>query len=196
MNKKKILISEDVLQSRINNLADQITNDYKDKELTVICILKGSMYFCADLTKRINLDTNIEFMRISSYDGCDSTGNIKVILDLDKSINGKDVLVVEDIIDTGKTLSYLLNYLSSKNPNSLKLCTLLDKPDRRETNDVIVDYVGFTIPNRFVIGYGLDLDEKYRSLPTIYCFTDDNDKELDNDIKNIEKQLIKTKKRS
>ena len=196
MEKRKVLIQEDILQSRISELADVITNDYKGKELTVICILKGSMYFFTDLTKKIDLDIYTQFMRISSYDGCESSGKINLLIDLDSSIKGKDVLVVEDIIDTGRTLSYLLKYLESLEPNSLKLCTLLDKPERRVVNDIKVDYTGFTIPNRFVIGYGLDLDEKYRNLPTINCICEDDDKNFNEDVISIEKQLVKVKKRN
>lgn len=191
MEIKKVLIDEDTIQTRINQLALQISNDYHDKELTVICILKGSVYFFTDLTKRLDLDTNIEFMRVSSYDGENSTGKINIKLDLDKSIKGRDVLVVEDIIDTGRTLSYLIEYLSLCEPKSLKLCTLLDKPERRIINNIKVDYVGFTIPNRFVIGYGLDYDEKYRNLPDINCIINDSDNSFIDDVDNIKKQLIR-----
>ena len=196
MGKKEILIDEETLQKRINELAEQITNDYKGQELTVICILKGSMYFFTDLTKRIKLDTNIEFMRLSSYVGENSTGKINIKLDLENSIQGKDVLIVEDIIDSGKTMAFLLDYLTLKNPNSIKLCVLLDKPERRTVENINADYVGFTIPNRFVIGYGLDLDEKYRNLPEINCITTDNDKTLENDKNAIKKQLVKNYKRT
>lgn len=196
MKKKEILIDEETLQKRINELAEQITNDYKGQELTVICILKGSMYFFTDLTKRIKLDTNIEFMRLSSYVGENSTGKINIKLDLENSIQGKDVLIVEDIIDSGKTMAFLLDYLTLKNPNSIKLCVLLDKPERRTVENINADYVGFTIPNRFVIGYGLDLDEKYRNLPEINCITTDNDKTLENDKNAIKKQLVKNYKRT
>lgn len=196
MEKKEILIDEETLQKRINELAEQITNDYKGQELTVICILKGSMYFFTDLTKKIKLDTNIEFMRLSSYVGENSTGKINIKLDLENSIQGKDVLIVEDIIDSGKTMAFLLDYLTLKNPNSIKLCVLLDKPERRTVENINADYVGFTIPNRFVIGYGLDLDEKYRNLPEINCITTDNDKTLENDKNAIKKQLVKNYKRT
>ena len=196
MEKKEILIDEETLQKRINELAEQITNDYKGQELTVICILKGSMYFFTDLTKRIKLDTNIEFMRLSSYVGENSTGKINIKLDLENSIQGKNVLIVEDIIDSGKTMAFLLDYLTLKNPNSIKLCVLLDKPERRTVENINADYVGFTIPNRFVIGYGLDLDEKYRNLPEINCITTDNDKTLENDKNAIKKQLVKNYKRT
>lgn len=144
----------------------------------MICILKGSIYFFADLSRQINLDVNLEFMRVASYEGEESTGDIDLKLDLDEPITGKNVIVVEDIIDTGKTLSYLLEHLKSQNPKSLKLCTLLDKKERRKVQAVHVDYVGFTIPNYFVIGYGLDLDQKYRNLPEINHIIDDKGHQL------------------
>ena len=144
----KTLIDEEKLHNRIDEIAKQIEEEYKGKELTLICILKGSVFFTVDLAKSIN-------------------GEIKMKLDLKDSIQGKDVIVVEDIIDTGRTLSYLLEYLKMKKPNSVKLCTLLDKPDRRVMKDVKVDYTGFEIPDKFVVGYGLDWDEKYRNLPYI-----------------------------
>ncbi len=194
METKKILIDELTLQERIQQLADEITEDYQGKKLTLICILKGSIYFFTDLSRRIKLDTELEFIRVSSYNGENSTGEITLKLDLDNPITGKDVIVIEDIIDTGRTLSYLLKYLSKQNPNSLKLCTLLDKPDRREVKDIKVDYTGFTIPNRFVIGYGLDLDEQYRNIPEIDCIIDESEKgQITKDNRNIKKQLKKTK---
>ncbi len=189
--KKKVLIDELTLQERITQLAKEITKDYKGKELTLICILKGSIFFFTDLARRINLDTRLEFIRVSSYEGEKSTGRIKLKVNLDEPITDKDVIVIEDIIDTGKTLSYLMKYLSKQKPHSLKLCTLLDKPEGRQVDDIIVDYVGFTIPNRFVIGYGLDLDEQYRNLPAVYCFTDDSEKILNIDRKNIKDQIKK-----
>lgn len=194
METKKILIDELTLQERIQQLADEITEDYQGKKLTLICILKGSIYFFTDLSRRIKLDTELEFIRVSSYNGENSTGEITLKLDLDNPITGKDVIVIEDIIDTGRTLSYLLKYLSKQNPNSLKLCTLLDKPERREVKDIKVDYTGFTIPNRFVIGYGLDLDEQYRNIPEIDCIIDESEKnQITKDKRNIKKQLKKTK---
>lgn len=163
----KTLIDEEKLQKRIEEMAQQIEEEYKGKEITLICILKGSVFFTVDLAKRINGDVKLEFIRVSSYgEGTESSGEIKMKLDLKDSINGKDVIVIEDIIDTGRTLSYLIEYLKMKKPNSVKLCTLLDKPDRR-VKQVNVDYTGFQIPDKFVIGYGLDFDEKYRNLPYI-----------------------------
>ena len=173
MKKRKVLIDEEELQKRINELAEQITKEYEGKELTLICVLKGAMFFFTDLTRRINLDMKMEVIRVSSYQGENSTGKIEFKLGLDEPVTGKDVIVVEDIVDTGRTLTEVLKYLKSQNPQSLKLCTLLDKPDRRVENDLSVDYVGFTIPNYFVIGYGLDYDEKYRNLPAIEYVVDE-----------------------
>ena len=167
MKEIKVLIDEQKLQNRISEIAKQIEEEYKNKEITLICILKGSVLFTADLAKRINEDVRLEFIRVSSYgEGTESTGEIKMKLDLKDSIQGKDIIVVEDIIDTGRTLSYLMEYLKMKKPNSIKLCALLDKPERR-VKKVKVDYTGFQIPDKFVVGYGLDWDEKYRNLPYI-----------------------------
>ena len=176
MRKKKVLIPKAMLQRRIKQLAKQIQNDYKGKDLTVICILKGSTYFTADLTKYLRKDIRLEFMRVSSYEGENSTGVINLKLDLDEPVTDKNILIIEDIIDSGKTMSYLINYFNAQKPASMKLCALLDKPERRVTN-VQVDYTGFTIANHFVIGYGMDLDEKYRNLPAIYCFINSEEDE-------------------
>lgn len=168
MEKVKVLIDEEKLNKRVNEIAKQIEDEYKGKEITLICILKGSVFFIVDLAKRINGDVKLEFIRVSSYnEGTESSGEIKMKLDLQESIKGKDVIVIEDIIDTGRTLSYLIEYLKIKQPNSLKLCALLDKPERRVKKNVKVDYTGFQIPDEFVVGYGLDVDEKYRNLPYI-----------------------------
>ena len=192
MENRKILIDEKTLQKRIKQLAEQITEDFKGKKITLICILKGSLYFFADLTKRINLDSEIEFVRISSYEGENSTGKISLKLDTDKPITGKNVIVIEDIIDTGRTLSYLMAYLKTQKPRSLKLCTLLDKPGRREVKGIKVHYTGFTIPNHFVIGYGLDLDQKYRNLPEINCIikNEEEAKTILKDARIIKKHII------
>lgn len=168
MEEVKVLIDEEKLHKRVDEIAAQIENEYKGKEITLICILKGSVFFTVDLAKRINEDVKIEFIRVSSYnEGTESSGEIKMKLDLKDSIQGKDVIVIEDIIDTGRTLSYLIEYLKMKKPNSLKLCALLDKPERRVKKNVKVDYTGFQIPDKFVVGYGLDFDEKYRNLPYV-----------------------------
>jgi len=167
----KVLIDEKRLDERITEIAKQIEKEYEGKEITLICILKGSVFFTVDLAKKINGDVKLEFIRVSSYEGAstESSGEIKMKLDLKDSIQGKDVIVVEDIVDTGRTLSYLIEYLKMKKPNSVKLCALLDKKERRVC-EVHVDYTGFEIPDEFVVGYGLDVDEKYRNLPYIGYF--------------------------
>lgn len=163
----KVLIEEEKIQERVKKIAKEIEQDYIDKEITLICILKGSTFFTVDLAKRINKNIKIEFIQVSSY-GSSTIGsdNVELKLDLKESIENKDVIIVEDIIDTGRTLSYLIEHLKGRNPKSLKLCTLLDKPERR-IYDVKVDYVGFEIPDKFVVGYGLDYNELYRNLPYI-----------------------------
>ena len=188
---KKVLISENTLKERIKELASEITKDFEGEPITLVCILKGSIYFFADLSRQIQLDTELEFIRVQSYKGEESTGEIEMLLDLDKDIAGKNVIVVEDIVDTGETLKYLLEYLQIQDPKTLSLCCLLDKPDRRKRNiNIDVDYVGFTIPNHFVIGYGLDLDQKYRTLPEIYCFVEEGQEEqLEQDKEAIKLQL-------
>lgn len=187
---RELLIDEITLKERIGQIANQINDDFKGEPITLICILKGSLYFYADLSRKIKLNTELEFMRVSSYDGEDSTGQIDFKLDLDNPVTNKNVIVVEDIIDTGHTLSYLLQYLKSQKPKSLKLCTLLDKEERREIN-IDIDYVGFKIPNHFVVGFGLDLDQKYRNIPEIECFIEDNEKDkLIEDREKIALQLI------
>lgn len=163
----EVLLSEEKVDARIKELAEQITEDYKGKELHIICILKGSVFFTCELAKRIALPVSLDFMSVSSY-GSDtkSSGVVRIIKDLDESIKGKDVIVIEDIVDSGNTLSYLLEMLNDRKPASLKLCTLLDKPERRR-KPVHVDYTGFQIPDEFVVGYGLDYDQKYRNLPYV-----------------------------
>ena len=161
------LISEEDVAAKVKEIGAQITKDYEGKAVHLICVLKGGVFFTCELAKRIEVPVSLDFMSVSSYgDDTKSSGVVKIIKDLDESIEGKDVLIVEDIIDSGRTLSYLLQNLKTRNPKSLKLCTLLDKPDRRVC-DVKVDYVGFEIPDEFVVGYGLDYDQKYRNLPYI-----------------------------
>ncbi len=167
MSNISVFIDPATIEKRISELAEQITNDYKDKSITLICVLKGSVIFMASLAKKLRLDTEFEFMSVSSYENTDSTGIVKIETDLKSSIYGKDVLLVEDIIDTGHTLSHLVKHLKSKEPASLKMCTLLDKPERRVVNDVNPEYIGFTIPDKFVVGYGLDYNQKYRHLDYI-----------------------------
>lgn len=163
----RVLIPEDKVDERIMQLGEQISKDYAGQQIHLIGILKGSIFFICELAKRISIPVTMDFMSVSSYGaGTKSTGVVKLIKDLDEPIEGKHVLVVEDIIDSGHTLSYLLKNLSSRNPASIRLCTLLDKPERREV-DVDVDYQGFRIPDEFVIGYGLDYDQRYRNLPYI-----------------------------
>ena len=171
MSDLKVLITEEELQKRIGEIAEQINKDYKGKEITFICILKGSIFFTVELAKKIPADINFEFIRVSSYHGENSTGVIRMRVDLQGEIAGKDVIIIEDIVDTGRTLSYLKEYLKSKEPKSLKICALLDKKERRVCN-LDADYVGFDIPDKFVVGYGLDVDEKYRNLPYIGYFED------------------------
>ncbi|MCI8965597.1 MAG: hypoxanthine phosphoribosyltransferase [Clostridia bacterium] len=165
----KVLIDEEKLLNRIKILGEQITKDYKkSKELIVVCILKGSLYFTADLTKHIkNNNLKIDFMKVSSYgDEFISSGKVKIIKDLDTDIKNKDVLIIEDIIDTGNTLYYLKNELNTRNPKSLKICTLLDKKSRRQ-KDITPDYIGFEIEDKFVIGYGLDYKDLCRNIPYV-----------------------------
>lgn len=162
-----VLISEDELSKRIAELGEQINADYEGKEVTLICILKGSIFFTCELAKRISVPVTIDFIQASSYgSGTSSSGVVKIKKDLDESIEGKNVIIIEDIIDSGNTLSRLLPLLKKRNPESLEVCTLLDKPERREV-EVDVKYNGFNIPDEFVVGYGLDYDQKYRNLPFI-----------------------------
>jgi len=165
--KVNVMITEEEISKRILEVADRINKDYEGRELILICVLKGGVMFMCDLAKRLDLNVRLDFMSVSSY-GAETTssGVVKIIKDLDDSIAGKDVLVVEDIIDSGNTLSYLLDILEKRGPKSIKLCTLLDKPSRRE-KDVTVDYVCFEIEDKFVVGYGLDYDQRYRNLPYI-----------------------------
>ena len=163
-----VMYDEAQVAARIAELGAQISEDYRGKTIHMICVLKGGVFFQCDLAKRITVPVTLDFMSVSSYgSGTSSSGIVKIIKDLDESIEGKDVLVVEDIIDSGRTLSYLLRTLEHRNPRSLQLCTLLDKPDRREVDNVQVRYCGFVIPDRFVVGYGLDYDQRYRNLPYI-----------------------------
>ena len=165
--KINVMISEQDVDVRIEELGKQISEEYAGKEVHLICILKGSVFFTCELAKRITVPVTLDFMSVSSYgDGTTSSGRVKISKDLDESLEGKNVIIIEDIIDSGNTLYYLMDVLAKRNPNSLKLCTLLDKPDRR-VKDVKVDYVGFEIPDEFVVGYGLDYAQKYRNLPFV-----------------------------
>ncbi len=163
----KIMIPEAEVNAKIEEMGKKISEDYAGKSVHLVCILKGSVFFTCELAKRITVPVTLDFMSVSSYgDGTASSGIVKIVKDLDETLEGKDVIVIEDIIDSGRTLSYLMEVLGKRQPNSLKLCTLLDKPDRRVRN-VQVDYVGFEIPDEFVVGYGLDYAQKYRNLPYI-----------------------------
>lgn len=166
-DKIRVLLSEQEVDEKIAEIGRQISEDYKGKSVHLICILKGSVFFTCELAKRITVPVSMDFMSVADY-GADtkSSGVVKIVKDLDEPLEGKDVLIVEDIIDSGRTLSYLIDILGKRNPASLRLCTLLDKPDRRVT-EVKVDYTGFNIPDEFVVGYGLDYDQKYRNLPYI-----------------------------
>ena len=165
--KIKVLLSEEEVDSRIKQIAEKVSKDYAGKEIHLICVLKGGVFFTCELAKRITVPVSLDFMSVSSYgDDTKSSGVVKIVKDLDQPLEGKDVLIVEDIIDSGKTLNHLKPMLESRNPASLHLCTLLSKPDRREV-EVPVKYIGFEVPDEFVVGYGLDYAQKYRNLPYI-----------------------------
>ena len=163
----EVLIEPDALQQRVTELGEEISHDYAGRDLLLVGVLKGAVFFMADLMRHLTIPCEIDFMAISSYgDSTDSSGVVRILKDLDINIEGRHVLVVEDIIDSGLTLSYLIRNLEAREPATLEICALLTKPDRREI-DVPVRYVGFEIPNRFVIGYGLDFAERYRNLPYV-----------------------------
>ena len=165
--KIRVLLSEEEVGKKIREIGEQISKDYEGKTVHLICVLKGGVFFTCELAKRITVPVTMDFMSVSSYgDETSSSGVVRIVKDLDESLEGKDVLIVEDIIDSGRTLSHLLEILKQRNPNSLRLCTLLDKPERR-VKDVNVDYVCFNIPDEFVVGYGLDYAQKYGNLPYI-----------------------------
>ena len=163
-----ILVTEEQLKSKVNELGAQITKDYEGRDLLLVSILKGSVVFMADLMRAIRMPCGIDFMVVSSYGGANttSTGLVKIVKDLDQDLSGKDLLIVEDILDTGITLSHLVPILKLRNPASVRLCTILSKPSRRKA-DIEPDYLGFEVPDEFVVGYGLDYDEKYRNLPYV-----------------------------
>lgn len=165
--KVRILLPEEIVDKRICQIAEQISKDYQGKEIHLICVLKGGVFFMCELAKRLSVPVSMDFMALSSYgSSTESSGSITVKKELDENIEGKDVLVVEDIVDSGRTLKFLLEELRSRNPASVHLCTLLDKPDRRVV-DIQADYTCFEIPDEFVVGYGLDYAQKYRNLPYI-----------------------------
>ncbi len=166
--KIKALLTEEEVDKRVCEVAEQINRDYDGKEVHLICILKGGALFMCELAKRLTVPVSFDFMSVSSYGaGTESSGIVKIIKDLDDSIAGKEVLIVEDIIDSGRTLAHLKEILSTRGPASIRICTLLDKPSRRVKKEVHVDYTCFEIPDKFVVGYGLDYDQKYRNLPYI-----------------------------
>lgn len=164
---QKVLISEDELRNKVAELGRQISEDYKDKNLMLVSVLKGSVVFMADLMRAIAIPASIDFMSVSSYgSGVKTSGVVKIIKDLDEVLTGKDILIVEDILDSGMTLAYLKEHIGAKDAKSIRIATLLDKPERRRIN-IVPDYKGFVVPDEFVVGYGLDFDEKYRNLPYV-----------------------------
>ena len=164
---ERVLVSEEELNAKVSELAKQISKDYEGRDLLFITVLKGSFVFAADLFRRVTIPAKVDFMSVSSYGSSSKTsGVVKIIKDLDKPIEGLDVIIVEDILDSGVTLNYLTQILGQRGPRSLKICTILNKPDRRIA-PITADYVGFDIPDEFVVGYGLDYDEKYRNLPFV-----------------------------
>jgi hypoxanthine phosphoribosyltransferase len=168
----KILLSRDEIAKAVNKLAREIERDYQDKQPLLVSVLKGSFMFTADLIRQIDLPLELDFVRLSSYGPArESSGRVRVAQGVKTPVKGRDVLVVEDIVDTGITISFLLDYLKNKQPASLKVCTLTDKPSRRSV-PVPIDYRGFTVPNKFIVGYGLDCDQKFRNLPDIYTLED------------------------
>jgi len=170
---KEVLVSEEQLQQRVSEIGKKISEDYKDKDLMLVGVLKGAFMFMSDLAKNIDIPLTIDFMAVSSYgNSTESSGVVRILKDLETSIEGKDILIVEDIIDTGLTLSYLVKNLKSRGASSVKICTLLDKPERRLV-DVELEYKGFDIPDEFVVGYGIDFAEGYRNLPYV-CILKEN----------------------
>lgn len=167
-DKIRVLLNEEEVDKRIREVAAEINRDYAGKEVHLICILKGGVFFTCELAKRLTIPVSLDFMSVSSYGGgTESTGVVKIVKDLEQPLEGKNVLIVEDIIDSGRTLAYLMEILKQRGPKQIELCTLLDKPERRVKKQVSVKYTCFTIPDEFVVGYGLDYDQKYRNLPYI-----------------------------
>ena len=174
MDKPKVIIPREEIANKVAELATQLRKDYRGKNPLLIGILKGSFVFLSDLMRSMNIPVEVDFVRLSSYGaGTENSGKIKLVKDVETPIKGRHVLVVEDIIDRGLTVRFLLDYLSFREPSSLKLCALFDKPSRRKV-EVPIDYVGFTVPDEFVVGYGLDLDEKFRYLPDL-CVLEERD---------------------
>ena len=170
---KKVLYSEKEISDIVAELGAQISEDYKDRKLLMVSVLKGSVVFMADLMRAVTIPCEIDFMAVSSYgDKTKSSGTVRILKDLDRDISGYDVLLVEDILDSGKTLNYIMDVLYARNPSSIRICTLFDKPERREV-DIFADYKGLLVPDEFIVGYGLDFSEKYRNLPFIGVLKDD-----------------------
>ena len=166
--KIRVLLTEEEVNRRISEVAAAVSRDYEGKTVHLICVLKGGVFFTCELAKRLTVPVSLDFMSVSSYgDDTKSSGVVRIVKDLDESLKGKEVLIVEDIIDSGRTLSYLIEVLRQRGPESIRLCTLLDKPERRVKKQVKVDYTCFTIPDEFVVGYGLDYAQRYRNLPYI-----------------------------
>lgn len=166
--KIRVLLTEEEVNRRISEVAAAVSRDYEGKTVHLICVLKGGVFFTCELAKRLTVPVSLDFMSVSSYgDDTKSSGVVRIVKDLDESLKGKEVLIVEDIIDSGRTLSYLIEVLKQRGPESIRLCTLLDKPERRVKKEVKVDYTCFSIPDEFVVGYGLDYAQKYRNLPYI-----------------------------
>lgn len=166
-DKIRVLIPEEEVNKRVRELGEKISEEYAGKKVHLICVLKGSVFFTCELAKRITVPVTMDFLSVGSYGaGTESSGEVRIKKDLDESVEGQDIIIIEDIIDSGRTLSRLAEILKERKPNSMKICTLLDKPERRVT-DVKVDYVGFNIPDEFVVGFGLDYAQKYRNLPYI-----------------------------
>ena len=164
----EVMLSEEEVDRRIQEIGEQISKDYAGKQVHLVCVLKGGSFFLCELAKLITVPVSLDFMSVSSYgSGTESSGDVKIKKDLEHSIEGENVIIIEDIIDSGNTLSRLSKLLAKRNPKSLTICTLLDKPERRVVDDVNVDYVGFVIPDKFVVGYGLDYDQRFRNLPYI-----------------------------
>ncbi|MCD2492218.1 hypoxanthine phosphoribosyltransferase [Lacrimispora sp. NSJ-141] len=167
-DKIRVLIPEREVDEKVKEIGKRISEDYEGKSVHLICVLKGGVFFTCELAKRISVPVSLDFMSVSSYgSGTESSGVVKIVKDLDEPLAGKHVLIVEDIIDSGRTLSYLIEILKQRNPADIRICTLLDKPSRRVKKEVRVDYTCFSIPDEFVVGYGLDYDQKYRNLPYI-----------------------------
>ncbi len=169
MNNYKVLISTQQIEKRVGEIAQQISNDYGDSKPVIICMLKGAVFFFADICKKLNISYSIDFARLSSYKSGTTSGQIEDIARITTDITNRPVIIVEDIVDSGKTLDYFINKLKALNPKSIKVCSLLDKPSRRVV-PVQIDYLGFTIEDKFIVGYGLDLDEQYRELPYVAEF--------------------------